>query len=73
MPPTTTTFDRHNAIVRLIGYFLDHQVELASQRPRVIAAHQRMVVNARTLSGPIRRQFLDDARRYATKLHIPPP
>jgi hypothetical protein len=66
-------FGNNDAIGVLVSYFLDHQVELASQRPRVLAAYRRMVVNARTVSGKLRRDLLDDARELAGKLHVSPP
>jgi hypothetical protein len=66
--PQAVRPDRH-----VVQYFLAHQDVLARQRGRVLAAYNRLVAAAKTDKGDDRDLMLEEARKLAGKLHVPPP
>jgi hypothetical protein len=62
-----------DADAAVVMYYLEHQDDLRDQRPRALAAYQRVVVDANSYSGDVRRATLDMARDYAGKLGVKPP
>jgi hypothetical protein len=63
-------FDADSAV---LVFYTEHQDELHDQRPRALAAYQRLLTEAKSYTGDLRASLLDEAREYAGKLHIAAP
>ena len=63
-------FDADSAVLM---FYTEHEDELRDQRPRALAAYQRLLVEAKSYTGDLRGSLLDEARDYAGKLHVAAP
>jgi hypothetical protein len=63
-------FDADSAVLM---FYSEHAGELRDQRPRALAAYQRLLTEAKSYTGDLRKSLLDEAREYAGKLHVAAP
>ena len=63
-------FDADSAV---LVFYSEHADELRDQRPRALAAYQRLLTEAKSYTGDLRNSLLDEAREYAGKLHVAAP